>query len=343
MSSFRLLDLPDELLEPIMEDAVPSAMGSEEEYDERCRTLLAVALTSKRLHSLALPLLYRVLRVTNSRFGPIMAACRDTDTPAYRSARTLVCDGEEFGGLAADLLSFAVAAAPRVSDLRVYYCEKFALTELQALHDLSSLTLHDIFDSTALHPEHVQSLRLLHVVDLSLDYLSFTRTGCEAFLSSATLPSLKHLSLGSVELDKAEFPTETPEELVPFVCPPLALLLRAKKFPNPGASRDRNRLVNAKGALQQMAASLSRVPDGAKPPLKLILLESALLTGHNVLAELKPAMDAFLEACKEVGVEVIVQQTPQYGFELWSRSGSFVGAMRGTGQSRMLLAYAGGS
>ncbi|BGP20254.1 hypothetical protein JCM10213v2_008391 [Rhodosporidiobolus nylandii] len=342
-----LLDLPDELLVQVIEDAVPTAMGSRKEYSERCRTLRAVALTSKRLHAVALPLLYRVLRVTQSRFRSTWSAREAVDGPT-------------------DLLSFAVAAAPRVSDLRIYYCEEAALVELQAFSALTSLTLHDIFNSTALDPEHVQSLRSPHVVDLSLDFLSFTRTGWEAFLSSATFPSLKHLSLGWVELDEAEVPTEPPEELVPLVCPVLlgqlrtlrcwhsshpsdfsfphtvqvlhnasigtlllgqppftrlplsghlALLLRDKKFPNPGASRDRNRLVNAKGALEQMTASLSRVAQGAGPSLKLVLLESALLTGHNVLAGLKPAMDAFLEACKVVGVEVIVQETPQYGFE----------------------------
>ncbi|BGP20229.1 hypothetical protein JCM10213_005917 [Rhodosporidiobolus nylandii] len=374
MSSFRLLDLPAELIGQIVEDAVPTAMGSRKEYSERCRTLLAVILTSKRLHAVALPLLYRVLRVTNSRFGPIMAACRGADTPTYPSVKTLVCDGEGFGGLAVDILSFAFAAAPAVSDVRLYRCDAFALVELQTLSGLTSLTLHNTISSTALRPQYRQPLCLPHVVDLSLNYFYFTKSTCTAFLSSATFPSLQHLALGRIELatGTAQSPISITEEVAPLINPALlaqlrtlrcwhashpsdfpfpdtlqvlhnasvglsergqplyaslplsphiALLLRGKALPNPGASRDRNRLVNAKGALEQMAASLSRVADAAKPPLKLVLLESELLAKNDVLAdkkalaELKLAVDGFLAACKAAGVEVLIENAPQYGFE----------------------------
>ncbi|BGP20217.1 hypothetical protein JCM10213v2_008354 [Rhodosporidiobolus nylandii] len=236
-----LLDLPDELLVQVIEDAVPTAMGSSKEYDERCRTLHAVALTSKRLHAVALPLLYRVLRVTEARFRPTLAACKGVDTPTYPLAKTLVCEGNAFGGLPADQLSFAVAATPGISDLRICYCKEFALIELQAMSGLASLTLHDVLHGTALTAQH--------------------------------------------------------------------------------ASRDRNRLANAKGALEEMTASLSRAAQGAGPSLRLVLLESDLLREDDALAdkeafaELKPAVEAFLEACKAVGVEVIVQETSQYGLE----------------------------
>ncbi|GAA5942638.1 hypothetical protein JCM10213_005929 [Rhodosporidiobolus nylandii] len=364
-----LLDLPDELLVQVIEDAVPTAMGSSKEYDERCRTLHAVALTSKRLHAVALPLLYRVLRVTEARFRPTLAACKGVDTPTYPLAKTLVCEGNAFGGLPADQLSFAVAATPGISDLRICYCKEFALIELQAMSGLASLTLHDVLHGTALTAQHVRSLHLPHLADLSLEYTVITQSGCKAFLSCTTFPSLRHLALGVVVLLDSHGPAE---EVVPLTSlpllaqlrtlrcwhashpssfsfpdtlrllynasvgvqehgqpsyatlsrvPHLALRLRGKLFPHPEASRDRNRLANAKGALEEMTASLSRAAQGAGPSLRLVLLESDLLREDDALAdkeafaELKPAVEAFLEACKAVGVEVIVQETSQYGLE----------------------------
>ncbi|BGP20223.1 hypothetical protein JCM10213v2_008360 [Rhodosporidiobolus nylandii] len=341
-----LLDLPDELLVQVIDDAVPTAMGSEDDHKERCRTLLAVMLTSKRPHALALPLLYRVLRVTESRFRPIMAARKGAEGRTYPSARTLVCDGEGDARLAADLLSFAVAAAPRVSDMRVYRCGDIALAELQALSALTSLTLYNILNTTV-DPGHVQSLRLPHVIDLSLSYLYCTQSGVAAFLSSATFPSLRHVSFGWMWITDDNGAGIATMEVVPLICPALlaqlrslrcwhashssdfsfphslqvlhdsshlALLSRGLIFPD-HFPLDRTRLANAKGALKKMAASLSRVADGARPPLKLVLLDSDLLEHPDAIAELKPTMDAFLEACKAAEVEVIVQGTPQYGFE----------------------------
>ncbi|BGP20207.1 hypothetical protein JCM10213_005938 [Rhodosporidiobolus nylandii] len=357
-----LLDLPDELLVQVIEDAVPTAMGSGDEYKERCRTLHAVSLTSKRLHSLTLPLLYRVLRASQTRFRSTRSAREAAEGPTGALARTLVC--VDLYELDADLLSFAVAAAPRVSDLRIYYCEGLALVELQPLSALTSLTLHAAFYNTALDFGHVQSLCLPHVFDLSLDRLYFTQSGCEAFLSSATFPSLKHLTLGVVMLWEAD--VEVKEHIVPLISPTLlrqlgtlrcwhtshpsdfpfpdalrvlhnvsvgslqpeqpsyaslsesphvALLLRGMVFPDPGASGDPYRIVNAKGALREMAATLSRVTDVKSHPLKLAVVDSDLLEDDDGLAELKPAMDAFLEACKTARVEVIVQETPQHGFD----------------------------
>ncbi|BGP20213.1 hypothetical protein JCM10213_005933 [Rhodosporidiobolus nylandii] len=350
-----LLDLPDELLVQVIEDAVPTAMGSRKGYRERCRTLLAVILTSKRLHAVALPLLYRVLRLSEARFRSIMADYKDGDGLTYPLARSIICDGP-FTGLAADLLSFAIDAAPSVSDLRIDCCQEFALLEIQPLSALTSLTLHDVFYNKALNPEHVQSLRLPHVVDLSLDYLSFTRTGCEAFLSSATFPSLQHLALNVVMLLDSHGPIE---EVVPLISPALLVQLRTLRcwhtshpsdFPFPdalrvlhnvsvgslrpdqpsyaslpqfphlallphlGASGDPNGIASTKGALREMAATLSRVTDGARLPLRLVVLDSDLLEPSDAIVELKAAMDAFLEACKAARVEVIVQEE-QHGFE----------------------------
>ncbi|GAA5924463.1 hypothetical protein JCM3775_005385 [Rhodotorula graminis] len=179
-----LLSLPDELLDPVVDQA--AGEYAPRLYKERQETCRALSLVNKRVGALASAKLVEVVHAFAFTPFSFRARLKPQQVPRRNRVRTLWLDGVGLNGSVDGFLPFAA-----VRDLRLTGFRDMRLEDLGLLPELRTLLLaHGNFSSNeGLSAPKLERLVMHYCVDSRLlrQAESFTAAGC---------PSLRHLYLG---------------------------------------------------------------------------------------------------------------------------------------------------
>ncbi|BGP47444.1 hypothetical protein JCM10450v2_003296 [Rhodotorula kratochvilovae] len=200
--------LPDELLVAVL-DSLAAPAYAPRAYEARQGTLRALCLTSRRLHRVAQPVLFRHIRIhERTRLDQV----RDVDDEVLR-AHTKVLQVEPYGSRALEEDKYtpleAVAAGllyPNVEELRVE--GRYEAFDMQVLDEFPGLRRLSLFRVVL---DDWATVRLPRVEQLRLEDIRVDQAALERWLGPAFLPSVKAIYLSDLFDNRERMPQYFPK------------------------------------------------------------------------------------------------------------------------------------